>query len=150
MSSPPQPKLRARASKVKGIKSLEKVCDHIHDNANWQGINNDIQVLLDATRALEVLHQRYRDNYMNEIGCNNSRFVRMLQDQKRLNGEEDDLASMAWETLTSSWMTILLTYPELFTKKIANELDQIDTGDFDGNLQCPCCVTLFLLIERSQ
>ena len=121
MSSPPhQPKLRARASKVKGVKSLETVCNAIHDNANWQGINNDIQVLLDATRATEVLHQRYRDNSMNEIAC------------KFFNGEEDDLASTTWETLTNSWMTILLTYPELFTKQIASELEQIDTGDFDG------------------
>ena len=121
MSSPPhKPKLMARASKVKGVKSLETVCNQIHENAIWQGINNDIQVLLDATRATEVLHQRYRDNSMNEIA------------RKFFNGEEDDIASTAWDTLTNSWMTILLTYPELFTKQIAKELEQIDTGDFDG------------------
>ena len=133
MSSPPPhpPKLMARASKVKGIKSLETVCNQIHDNANWQGINSDIRVLLDATRATEVLHQRYSDNSMNEIA------------RKFFNGEEDDLASMAWETLTNSWMTILLTYPELFTKQIAKELNHIDTGDFAQKMiKITICVVL--------
>ena len=121
MSSPPHPpKLAARATKVKGIKALEKMIGQIEENATWNGIDTNIEVLLDATRAMGVLHESYEDGSMNDIA------------RKFFGGEEDDLAEGAWGTLTESWLTVLLHYPELFSKKVVSELEKIGWGDFEG------------------
>ena len=123
MAPPNPPKLIAKAKHVKGCKTVERICDEIRANADYvkgqKMTDANMEVLLDATGAMEAVQKRYSDGEMNGIA------------HKMFNGSEDDWGSDSWRSVAEAWTHVLQSSPEFITKEIIRKLNSTNCGDFE-------------------
>ena len=93
---------------------LNNLCNQIYDNASWCQHNCSLTVLLDATRALRVIHEKAPT----PSGGNGNIPDQLWNDEYYMQG----MGSTAWNALADAWMRLIRINGKHLKSDIAREL----------------------------